>query len=124
MDIIAMKIKPRTDTSAHFGKRLAQLRKSKGVTQVELAQKIGCTQRVVAYYESESEHIPTNLLVPIAKALKVSVDELVGLKNESLKTTNNAALWRKLKKAEGLPPKERKTLIDLLNVLLSKSGIS
>lgn len=75
-----MKNKPKSDLKKSFGKRLALVRKAKGITQLELAKKIGATQRVIAYYEAESDHIPTNLLVPIAKALKVSLDELVGLK--------------------------------------------
>ncbi|WP_148864766.1 helix-turn-helix transcriptional regulator [Marinobacter fonticola] len=42
------------ETLADFGKRLAQLRKDAGFTQKELADEIGATRRVIAYYETES----------------------------------------------------------------------
>lgn len=116
-----MKNKPKSDLKKSFGKRLALVRKAKGITQLELAKKIGATQRVIAYYEAESDHIPTNLLVPIAKALKVSLDELVGLKKKSLDSTKHASLWRKLKNAEKLTKKDQKTLLDFLDALLVRS---
>jgi len=119
-NFINMKNKPKIlDTS--FGKRLASVRKSKGITQVELAKKVKTTQRVIAYYEGETDHIPTNLLVPIAKALRVSVDELVGLKKESISSSKHASLWRKLKKAEHLSHKDQKAVIHYIEALLAKS---
>lgn len=51
---------------AHFGERLAQLRKAAGYTQVELAQELGISQRMVAYYESPNANPPANLLPKIA----------------------------------------------------------
>ncbi len=104
-----------------FGKRIASIRKSKGMTQVELAKKIGSTQRVVAYYEGETQHIPSNLLVPIAKALKVSVDDLLGLKNKAVASTENPALWRKLKKAHLLPKKDQKAVTHYIEALLTQN---
>ena len=43
------------DSLADFGKRLAQLRKDAGFTQKELADEIGATRRVIAYYETENQ---------------------------------------------------------------------
>lgn len=104
-----------------FGKRLAQLRKTKGITQQELADAIGVSRRVIAYYEGETTYPPTHLLIPIAKTLRISIDELLGLKKYEISDTNHAALWRKLKKAEQLPKKYRKTLIDFIDALIMKS---
>ena len=42
-----------------FGKQLAKLRKVAGYTQQQLADEIGATRRMIAYYESEvSIHRP------------------------------------------------------------------
>lgn len=54
--------------TASFGERLAQLRKAAGCTQVELAQDLGISQRMVAYYESPNASPPANLLPRIAGA--------------------------------------------------------
>jgi len=104
-----------------FGKRLAKMRRSKGFTQTELGDKIGVSQRVIAYYEGETTYPPTHLLIPIAKALKINIDELLGLKKAEVSDSNHAALWRKLKKAEALSPKDRKTLADFIDALLVRS---
>ena len=104
-----------------FGRRLAQLRRAKGLTQTELGKKVGVSQRVITYYERDAEHPPTHLLIPIAKALKVSVDELLGLKNIKLSSTNHARFWSKLKKAETLSASDKKALIKVLEGFLAKS---
>lgn len=106
-----------------FGKKLAQFRKVKGVTQQELADKIGVSRRVIAYYEGETNFPPTHLLIPIAKALRVSVDELLGLKKQDVSDSNHAALWRKLKKAEELPKKDRKAVVNYIELLLKSKSL-
>lgn len=103
-----------------FGKRLAQLRKVKGFTQEELGSKIGVSKRVIAYYEGETNYPPTHLLIPIAKTLKVSVDEILGLKKSEISDSNHAALWRRLKKAESLPKRDQKAVTHYIEALLAK----
>ena len=117
-EISGMKNRPQANEP--FGKRIATIRKAKGLTQLELAAKIGASRRVIAYYECQSSHVPANLLLPIAKALKISVDALVGLKKEEIKSTDHAALWRRLKKAEQLPRKDQKAVCHYIEALLSK----
>lgn len=102
-----------------FGERLAKLRKAKGFTQRELGEKIGVSQRVIAYYEKETRHPPANYLALLAKTLKLSIDELMGLRltKEDLKP-KNPKLWRRLRKLDKLPPKDMKLLIHYLDKLL------
>ncbi len=120
MPIIIDCMKKKTLDNA-FGKRLVMFRRAKGLTQTELGSKIGISKRMVAYYEGQTERPPAHLLIPIAKTLKISVDELLGLKRSDLSSADHAALWRRLKKAEQLTPKDKKTLLDLLSALLAKS---
>jgi len=104
-----------------FGKRLAQIRKAKGVTQTELGNKIGVSQRVIAYYENESNYPATHLLIPMAKTLKVSVDELLGLKQIKMTDSNHARFLNKLKKAESLSKKDKTALLNYIDALLIKN---
>lgn len=62
----------------HLGARLAALRKAAGLTQVELAEAIGISQRMVSYYEKTEDHPLAKLLRHFAAALEVSTDELLG----------------------------------------------
>lgn len=68
---------PDTRTTG-IGKRLAALRKEKGLTQEELAQAAGVSRRRIAYYERETQHPPTTILPRMAEVLEVTTDELLG----------------------------------------------
>lgn len=106
-------------TKESFGEHLAMIRKAKGFTQKELGERIGVSQRVVAYYEKETKHPPSNYLPIIAKALKISIDELMGLKltKEDL-SPKNPKLWKRLRKIDRLPPNDQKMLVHYLDKLL------
>lgn len=62
-----------------FGARLAALRQGRGLTQAELGAAAGVSQRVIAYYETESTQPPGALLVDLARALRCTTDALLGV---------------------------------------------
>lgn len=109
-------------TIKNFGKRLTELRKAKGLTQTELGNKIGVSKRVLSYYEGVSKYPPTHLIVPMAKTLHVSTDELLGVKGiKPQLDPEYAALWRRLKKAENLSIRDRKALLRVLDALVKRN---
>ncbi len=58
--------------------RLRTLRHKRGLTQVELAERVGITQAYIARLETGAKKNPSlRLLDRLAKALKVMVGELV-----------------------------------------------
>src|SRR5262245_7859358 len=69
-----------------FGSRLAALRKQAGLSQTALAQEIGISQRMMAYYEGPSAFPPATLLPAIARVLGVSVEALLGTETAKRKT--------------------------------------
>jgi len=99
------------------------MRKARGLTQTELGNKIGLSKRMVAYYEGQTKRPPANLLIPIAKALKVSIEELLGAKKMSLNETTHAALWRRLKKVETLPKSDQRALLKMLDACIKSNSI-
>lgn len=115
------KAKIKLNLNGKFGERLVKLRKVKGITQKELAEKIGTSQRMIAYYEGPSNCIAANLLPYIAKALKVSVDELLGLKQTKDDfVPQNMRLWKKLRDIEKLSAKDQKAVMHYIEALLNK----
>jgi transcriptional regulator with XRE-family HTH domain len=118
-----MDLMKQTSTVEGFGERLADLRKAMGLTQKQLGEKVGVSYRVIAYYEGETDYPPAHLIEPLAKALKVSSDELLGLKKiKQQLNPEHAALWRRLKKIETLPKRDQKALLHYLDALVSKNG--
>ncbi len=57
-----------------FAKRIAELRKDKGLSQSQLSKEIGISQAAIAFWEA-GERIPGALaLITISKYFKVSAD--------------------------------------------------
>jgi transcriptional regulator with XRE-family HTH domain len=54
------------------------MRKSLGLTQVQLAEKLNLTQSTIAHYERGSRTIETEKLIHLAEVLECSIDELLG----------------------------------------------
>ncbi|MBI3783783.1 MAG: helix-turn-helix transcriptional regulator [Deltaproteobacteria bacterium] len=105
-----------------FGVRLARLRQAAGYSQRELARELSISQRMVAYYEGETEYPPAHLLPVLAKALGVSADQLLGLATTKRNgRARDTRLWRRFEKLEKLPPAERKPIIQVLDAFLAKS---
>jgi DNA-binding XRE family transcriptional regulator len=58
---------------------IAEIRKSQGLTQAELAQKANVSQRIISHYEKGDRVDGLLRAYRICKALDVSIDELVRL---------------------------------------------
>lgn len=59
--------------------KLAELRKSAGITQQELADKLGVTQQTIWYYENDRREMKSSVLIAISNALGCSVTDLLGI---------------------------------------------
>ena len=66
-----------------LGTIIAQLRKEKGMTQLELAEKMGVTDKAVSKWERDLSCPDINSLPTLAEILGVSVDELMQIKKEA-----------------------------------------
>ena len=66
-----------------IGKRIAALRREKGLKQDELAEKLGVSAQAVSKWENDQTCPDISLLPLLAKTLGVSVDELLSGKQES-----------------------------------------
>lgn len=70
-----------TEERAFFvalGERIAALRRSHNVTQVQLAEALGMSQQTMQSYEVGRRRIPVSALPVVAQTLSVSLDELFG----------------------------------------------
>ena len=62
-----------------FGTKLKELRKQAGMTQQELATKLGITKSVVSYYELSERTPSPDVLKDLALIFRVSTDYLLGI---------------------------------------------
>jgi transcriptional regulator with XRE-family HTH domain len=110
-----------------FGKKLAELRKARGLSQMELAQAIGTSQRAISSYETQASYPPAPVVADLARGLGVATDELLGLKS-SPRTSREPLhpqarlLRKKLQQVLTLPERDQRAIIRLINSLVSTKG--
>jgi transcriptional regulator with XRE-family HTH domain len=109
-----------------FGSRLAQLRKTAGYTQAQLATELGISRRRVAYYEAESDHPPASLLTDLARVLNTSTDELLGNapKRKARPAPLSPRLERRLRQIERLGPKPKQQLLSIIDTFIAAAEIN
>ena len=93
-----------------LGKRIAALRREKGLKQDELAEKLGVSAQAVSKWENDQTCPDISLLPSLAKTLGVSVDELLSGKQESAPIV------------QVLPENQRKDIKDMMLRIVVKSG--
>lgn len=74
------------------GKTIAKLRKEKGWTQAELAEKIGLTDKAVSKWESDNGLPDTTIFPTLAEIFGVSIDYLMTGPKEHINSVNNMSI--------------------------------
>ena len=101
-----------------FSERLKDLRRQAGLTQVEVAEKLGISQPAYASWERGVKKPTQNNLLKIAQILNVSVDYLVGNSEEKSDELDSIELLFRMN-SKGLTEEEKgifkKELIEFMN---------
>jgi transcriptional regulator with XRE-family HTH domain len=97
--------------------RIQLLRKQAGLTQIELAGKIGVSKSQFIRYESKDVQPPANIINKLADVLGTSVDFLIsGDKTEKAKASlKNSELIQRFKEVDSLPEEEQGVLIKIIS---------
>ncbi len=66
--------------SMTMGKRIMTLRKEQGLTQEQLAEKLGVSAQAVSKWENDASCPDISIIPQLARVLRVSTDELLGAK--------------------------------------------
>ncbi len=103
---------------SHFSKTLITLRKSKGLTQEELADSLGLPRHKIAYFETKAKNPTADSLHLLATFFNVSVDYFVSDIVSNKKPGPDSKLEQQLHRIKQLPRSQRKTVIAMLDGLL------
>ena len=113
--------------SSDFGERLKRLRQARDLTQQQLADALGCSQRAIVYYEKDGKYPPAATVVRLAALFGVSSDDLMAEADAQPPKRSTAApdllndpgdrrLWRQFRKLKQLSSRDRAAVLRLLNV--------
>jgi transcriptional regulator with XRE-family HTH domain len=98
-----------------IGESLQSIRKRRGLTQKELGEKIGLTREAIASYESGRSHLMVITLLDMAAALRVSVNEILGLERKTVEMTITRRWSKRMNIIETLPESVKKHILRTLD---------
>jgi transcriptional regulator with XRE-family HTH domain len=85
---------PRETGADHFGRHLKALRKGRGWTQLELADRLGIERSIIGNYERGVHYPPVPTLVKLAQALEVSLDRLLSVDQHEVDEIQDRRLYQ------------------------------
>ena len=107
-----------------LGAMIAELRKQHGMTQLELAEKMGVTDKAVSKWERDLSCPDINSIPNLAEILGVSVEELMQTKKEvGAPVSKVAEIMEIAPKAVAMAMGIAVTVLTILDALDVKSGM-
>lgn len=100
------------------GQHLTNLRLAAGLTQTALAELIGESQANIARWEVNDRPPRADVAVKLAKALGVSVDQILNLSKKPAKPGPKGKLARAVEEVSRLPPRQQDQVLQVINALL------
>lgn len=108
-----------------LGQRVGRIRKERGFTQVDLAEKIGLIQNIVSAIERDRLKLSAEMAVRFATALDVTMDELLKPDKAKLKTGGKPSrkVLRRLEQIETLSPVKQTVLLRTIDTFLKGASM-
>lgn len=104
-----------------IARRLRELRKRRGLTQVELAAKVGIDQTLLSTYERGTVRIHGGMVAGLAKALRATTDELLGVKGSKENgLIKDRRFLRRLEQIDKLPRRKKDALLTTIDAFLKQ----
>ena len=104
------------------GERIRRFREARDITQVQLAKTLGITQSNVSEMERGIRGVTAHQAVRLAKALRVSVDEILIGRNGTREKTplESLKLLRRIQRIEKLPPPRQRVVLKFIDALIDQ----
>jgi len=121
VDMTANMGRPTKRKRTAFGERLVAARDAAGLSQRDLAEKIGVSQRALSWWEREHVALKPDQLVALAEALGVTADHLLGRAPEKKRGSGPKGKAQKVFEAVSkLPRHQQKKIIDVVESFVNQ----
>ena len=117
--------KSRKQAGSKFGERVGAARRSRGMTQAELADKTGVHISHVQRMEAGTTQPTLEVLKRMAGALQTSIDELVFDRASEIASgrLSDAELIEQLAAIENFPDRDKQAIKTILNAMILKQRV-
>lgn len=105
-----------------LGKKIAELRRAKGWTQTQLAEKVGVHPSHITRWERDKNQPSANTLTELAKHLEVTVEEMTKAFSKRVlqESLQNEELLSHFKKVQDLDKNDQATIMQVIDAFLVK----
>jgi transcriptional regulator with XRE-family HTH domain len=108
-----------------LGMRVAQARKERNITQVQLAATLGIAQQTLAHYEGGRLRLPASLLPALAQELQLPVEALLGQPSTAKAASRRGPapkLAQHMERISALPKTQQKFVMQMIETVLAQQG--
>jgi transcriptional regulator with XRE-family HTH domain len=106
-----------------LGTRVAELRRTQNITQVEMAATLGVSQQTINSYEVGRRRIPVSALPTLARSLAVSLEELFGDDASATKKRGPAPkLQQQIERIQQLPRTQQRFVMQMLDTVIAQAS--
>jgi len=113
--------RPARKQRAPFGERLHDLRQRAGLSQREVAEKLGMSQRAYSHWERHPVALRPEQLWQLAQVLGVSLDELIaGEQMAARKRGPKSQLEQRMEAIAKLPRSTRQRIMAVLDAFIAQ----
>jgi len=117
--------RPSTRPRPPFGARLHDLREQAGLTQAQVAEKLGISHRAYAFWEREPTAVRAEQLAILAELFDVTADYLIGREAPKQRGTGPTGKLRQVfETASKLPRRQQQRVIDVVEDILVARGLT
>lgn len=101
-----------------MGKRIANLRKQKGLTQWELADKMGIARSLITDYERGKLRLFDEIIIKLADAFEMTTDDVLGYKTQKEPIEAKVRIMKRFREIETLPEMKKKAILKTIDDLI------
>lgn len=113
--------RPSKASRSTLGERLSEARIRAGLSQAELAERMGTTQPAIAYWERNAERLRSDVVARLSGILGISTDELLGTRSRRAPAVQPAGRARQLFDAVSkLPRRQQEKILDILEPFVAR----
>jgi transcriptional regulator with XRE-family HTH domain len=110
-----------------FGQRLYELREAAGLTQAQVADKLGISHRAYAFWEREPTAVRAEQLATLAELFGVTADFLIGRQQPSKQRGSGPTgkMKQLFEAASNLPRRQQQRVVGLVeDILIARGAIN
>lgn len=107
-----------------FGIRLAQARTAAGLTQAQLAKRMGTSQQVIGYFERRAQNPTTDSIRKMANVLNVPVNDLLESSGEGFRKLGPSSQFeQRILAVRKLPREKQRMVLQFLDSFLRDTQV-